>query len=225
MFTGIVMAMGSVRRLTQRGEDALLEIGTSLKLDDVRIGDSISVSGACLTVTSLKNDGFTADVSAETLFRTTLNTAKAGDQVNLEKALRVGDRLGGHIVLGHVDGVGRIVEKTVRSRSIIFGFEIAPELCRYVVAKGSIAVDGISLTVNLCEKDRFYVTIIPHTAAGTTLGAKKASDIVNIETDILARHLEKLMPGGKEKDDAGKKISGDAGDIDLNLLARHGFLK
>jgi riboflavin synthase len=225
VFTGIVTAMGSVRRMTQRGEDALLDVSASLKPDDVRIGDSISVSGACLTVTSMKDSGFTADVSAETLFSTTLKTVKAGDPVNLEKALRIGDLLGGHIVLGHVDGVGRILEKTVRARSVIFCIEIAPELCRYVVAKGSITVDGISLTVNRCEKDRFYVNVIPHTAAATTLGVKKASDTVNIETDIIARYLEKLIPGGRVSEDTGERKAGDAGDIDLALLARHGFLK
>ncbi len=222
MFTGIVAAIGSVRRLTLRGEDALLEVDASLELDDVRIGDSISVSGACLTVTALKDAGFTADVSAETLSRTTFRTIKAGDPVNLEKALRVGDRLGGHIVLGHVDGVGRILEKTVRSQSVIFCFEIDPGLSRYVVAKGSITVDGISLTVNRCEKNRFYVNIIPHTAAGTTLGVKKASEPVNIETDILARYLEKLIIVNPES--PGEK-GNPAGGVDMTLLARHGFLK
>ena len=222
MFTGIIAAMGSVRRLTLRGEDALLEVDAALEMDDVRIGDSISVSGACLTVTALKDTGFTADVSAETLSRTTLKTIKAGDPVNLEKALRVGDRLGGHIVLGHVDGVGRILEKTVRSQSVIFCFEIDPGLGRYVVAKGSITVDGISLTVNRCEKDRFYVNIIPHTAAGTTLGMKKISDTVNIETDILARYLEKLIIANPEHN--GEK-GNPAGGVDMALLARHGFLK
>ncbi|MBM4315423.1 MAG: riboflavin synthase [Deltaproteobacteria bacterium] len=225
MFTGIVNAMGSVRRLTQRSEDAVLEVGTPLTLDDVRIGDSISVSGACLTVTSLKERGFTADVSAETLVRTTLKTMKAGDPVNIEKALRIGDRLGGHMVLGHVDGVGKILEKTIHSRSVIFCIEIAPELGRYIVAKGSIALDGISLTVNRCEKDRFYVNVIPHTAAVTTLGVKKASDTVNIETDILARHIEKLILGRRDDEDTGERKAGAAGDIDLSLLARHGFLK
>jgi riboflavin synthase len=145
--------------------------------------------------------------------------------VNLEKALRIGDRLGGHIVLGHVDGVGRILEKTIRARSVIFCIEIAPELCRYVVAKGSITVDGISLTVNRCEKDRFYVNVIPHTAASTTLGVKKASDTVNIETDIIARYLEKLIPGRRVSEDTGERKAGDTGDIDLALLAQHGFLK
>lgn len=222
MFTGIVAAMGSVRRLTRRGDDALLEIEASLELDDVRIGDSISVSGACLTVVALKETGFTADISAETLSRTTLKTIKAGDPVNLEKALRVGDRLGGHIVLGHVDGVGRILEKTVRSQSVIVCVEIDPELCRYVVAKGSITLDGISLTVNRCEKDRFYVNVIPHTAAETTLGVKKAQDAVNIETDILARYLEKLIAAHPESSD---EKGSPAGGVDMALLARQGFLR
>lgn len=218
MFTGIVAAMGCVRRLTRREEDALLEIDTSLDIGEVRIGDSIAVSGVCLTVTKKSGGAFQADVSAETLSRTTLRTAAAGDRVNLEPALRVGDRLGGHIVLGHVDCVGRILEKTPRSGSVVFGFEIEPRFERYIVAKGSIAVDGISLTVNRCEKNIFYVNIIPHTAGETTLGFKKASDAVNIETDILARHLEKLLF-------AGSDAKGAAGGIDLDLLARYGFLK
>jgi riboflavin synthase len=224
VFTGITAAMGSVRRLTRRGEEALLEIDTSLKLGDVRIGDSIAISGACLTVTALGGGGFTADVSAETLSRTTLQAAKAGDRVNLEKALRVGDPLGGHIVLGHVDGVGTIREKTVRSRSIVFGIEVDPGLGRYIVGKGSVAVDGISLTVNSCEKNAFYVNIIPHTAAGTTLGIKSVSERVNIETDILARYVEKLISGGKDSVDA-KGGGASRGRIDMDMLSRHGFIK
>lgn len=225
MFTGITAALGSVRRLTRRGEDALLEVETALDLDDVRIGDSIAVSGACLTVTAKADRVFTADVSAETLSRTTLRSLKAGDRVNLEKALGVMDRLGGHIVLGHVDGIGRIVEKSPRSGSIVFGFEIDPALDRYVVAKGSITVDGISLTVNRCEKNIFYVNIIPHTAAGTTLGFKKVADTVNLETDIIARYLEKLISTGKEPDGATRPTVGPAGGVDLEMLARYGFLK
>jgi riboflavin synthase len=225
VFTGITAALGSVRRLTRREEDALLEVETSLDLDDVRIGDSIAVSGACLTVTAITGRVFTADVSAETLSRTTLQGLTAGDRVNLEKALRVGDRLGGHIVLGHIDGVGRIVEKTPRSQSIAFGFEIDPALNRYVVAKGSITVDGISLTVNRCEKNKFYVNIIPHTAAATTLGFKKVADAVNIETDIIARYLEKLISTEKEPDGATRPTVGPAGGVDLEMLARYGFLK
>jgi riboflavin synthase len=224
MFTGITEAMGSVRCLTRRGEEALMEVSTSLDLDDVRIGDSIAVSGVCLTVTARTPKSFTADLSAETLSRTTFGHLTAGDRVNLEKALRVGDRLGGHIVLGHVDGVGRIVEKTPHSKSLILGFEIAPDIDRYVVAKGSIAVDGISLTVNRCKNNRFYVNIIPHTAAGTTLGFKKAGDKVNIETDILARHIEKLISA--PEDGGVSAPAGDsAGGIDPEMLARYGFIK
>jgi riboflavin synthase len=217
VFTGMVAALGAIRRLTGRGGDALLEVGTALDLGDVRIGDSIAVNGACLSVTALGDGGFTADVSAETLSRTTLKTARTGSPVNLEKALRVGDRLGGHIVLGHVDGVGKIVEKTALSESIRFGFEIDPALSRYVAEKGSITVDGISLTVNRCEKKRFYVNVIPLTASGTTLGVKRMSDPVNIETDIIARYLEKLVYEGRAPE-------GGAG-IDTALLARYGFMK
>jgi riboflavin synthase len=225
VFTGIVTASGTVRRLTGLDGMALLEVVTELDLSDVRIGDSIAVNGACLSVKTLDNGGFTADVSAESLSRTTLKTARTGTTVNLEKALRVGDRLGGHIVLGHVDGIGKIVEKTAIAQSIRFGFEIEPALSRYVVEKGSVTVDGISLTVNRCEKNRFYVNIIPLTASGTTLGVKKKSDSVNIETDILARYLEKLVYEGRPPEDATGEKSGGSGGIDVALLARYGFMK
>lgn len=225
MFTGITAALGSVRRLTRRGEDAVLEIESDLDLKDVRIGDSISVSGACLTVVAKAGRLFSADVSAETLSRTTLRNLAAGGRVNLEKALRVGDPLGGHIVLGHVDGIGRIVERSPRSGSLVFGFEIDPEPARYVVAKGSITVDGISLTVNRCEKNRFYVNIIPHTAAGTTLGFKKAADEVNIETDIIARYLEKLISPVEDTGGSTGAAGKPSGRVDLGMLAGHGFLK
>jgi riboflavin synthase len=225
MFTGIVTAMGSIRGLTRRREDALLEIGTALDLGDVMIGDSIAVSGVCLTVTAVGKGQFTADVSAETLARTTLKTAAAGDPVNLEKALRVGDRLGGHIVLGHVDGVGEIRGKTMRSHSLIYAFEIDSGLSRYIAAKGSITVDGISLTVNSCEKNGFYVSVIPHTAAGTTLGGKGKSDTVNIEIDIIARYLEKLISAEKAGEPAAGDTAGPSGGVNMDMLARYGFLK
>ncbi len=223
MFTGIIAALGSVRRLTRRGEDALLEVETALDLDDVRTGDSMAVSGACLTVTAKAGRSFHADVSAETLSRTTLRNLTAGDRVNLEKALRVGDRLGGHIVLGHVDGIGRIVEMTVRAGSLVVGIETGPGLDRYVVAKGSVTLDGISLTVNRCEKNRFYVNIIPHTATATTLGFKKAGNEVNIETDILARYVEKLIAA--KPDDPLGPTEETAGGVNLEMLARYGFIK
>jgi riboflavin synthase len=211
MFTGIIQDMGTVRKMARKGEDARIEVEAQLPLDDVKIGDSISVSGACLTVTSLGRKSFSFDVSAESLSKTTLGTLKAGDRVNLEKALRMSDFLGGHLVLGHVDCVGRIAEKTARAGSIVYGITLEAGLAKYVVAKGSITVDGISLTVNSCEGGRFYVNIIPHTAEKTTLVDKKAGDSVNIETDILGKYVEKLLHAGK--------------GVNMDFLREHGFLK
>ncbi|MEI8172178.1 MAG: riboflavin synthase [Deltaproteobacteria bacterium] len=211
MFTGIVESIGSVKKITRHGDDAVLEIDTSMNLDDVNIGDSIAVSGACLTVTRKAARTFAADVSAETLTRTSLKILKTGDPVNLEKAMRLNSFLGGHLVLGHVDGLGKIVEKTTRSNSIHVGVETDTDICRLIVEKGSVAVDGVSLTVNRCEKNRFYVSMIPQTAAMTTLGVRKVGDRVNIETDIIGKYVEKLLNPGK--------------GIDMKFLAEHGFLK
>jgi riboflavin synthase len=222
LFTGIIAATGLVRRMTRKQQDASLEIETSLSLNDVKKGDSLSVSGACLTVTSLSGGKFTADVSAETLSKTTLRNLKTGDRVNLEKALQIGDRLGGHLVLGHVDGTGRIIEKTPRSGSLVFGFAIDPAWARYLAVKGSITIDGISLTVNACQKDAFYVNIIPHTAAETTLAIKKVGDEVNIETDIIARYVESLLSGNAENE-PNKTENGHG--ISMETLARYGFIK
>ena len=211
MFTGIIENAGAVKRITRKGEDALLIIDTSLNLDDIKVGDSIAVNGACLTVTQKTDRSFSADVSAETLARTNLKLLKSGDRVNLEKSLRMNSFLGGHLVLGHVDGLGKIQEKINKANSLQFGVEIDTELGRYIVEKGSVAVDGISLTVNRCEKNRFYVNIIPYTARNTTLEFKKVADLVNIETDIIGKYVEKFLNPGK--------------GIDMNFLAEHGFLK
>ena len=211
MFTGIIESMGSVRKFTRHGDDAVLDIETSMSLDDAKVGDSISVNGACLTVTGKTGRGFAADVSAETLTRTNLKMLKPKDLVNLEKSLRMNGFLGGHLVLGHVDGMGKILEKIVKGNSVQFGVETDAQLCRLIVEKGSVAVDGISLTVNRCEKNRFYVNMIPHTARMTTLGFKKMADLVNIETDIIGKYVEKLLNPGK--------------GIDMNFLAEHGFIK
>ena len=211
MFTGIIEDLGKVMRLTMKGADALLEVETAIDLSEVSIGDSIAVNGACLTVTAKTAKTFTADVSAESLARTTLGNLQPGGRVNLEKSLRVGGFLGGHFVLGHVDAKGRILSKTQKSGSMVFTIAVDEPVARYIVEKGSVAVDGISLTVNRVEKGRFYVNIIPHTAANTTLVGKKEADLVNIETDILGKYVEKLLqrPGG----------------VDKNFLAEHGFIK
>ena len=211
MFTGIVEGLGKVKCLAMKGADAVLEIETAIDFTDVSIGDSIAINGACLTVTSKNQQNFNADVSAETLSKTTLRLLQAGHKVNLEKSLRVGGFIGGHFVLGHVDAVGRILSQAQKSGSLILAVEMNDNLSRYIVEKGSVAIDGISLTVNKLEKNRFYVNIIPHTARNTTLGFKKAADLVNIETDIIGKYVEKFVNPGK--------------GIDMNFLAEHGFLK
>ena len=211
MFTGIIESMGSVNKLTRHGDDAILYIDTSMNLDDIKTGDSIAVNGACLTVTGKKDRGFTADVSAETLDRTNLKMLKPGAPVNLEKALRLNGFLGGHLVLGHVDGIGKILEKVTKSNSIILAVESGKEIDRLIVEKGSVTIDGVSLTVNRCEKNRFYVNMIPQTAKVTTLGLKKVTDWVNIETDIIGKYVEKLLNPDK--------------GIDMNFLAEQGFLR
>jgi len=210
MFTGIIESVGIVKRTARRGEDVLLSISTSMGLNDVAVGDSVAVSGACLTIVEVADGSFSADVSAETLAKTTLRALKIGDRVNLEKALKLNSFLGGHFVLGHVDCVGDIRERRERSNSIILGVEIGEEQGRYIVQKGSVTVDGISLTVNKYEKNRFYVNIIPHTARETTLRLKKTGDQVNVETDILGKYVEKF-------------IHPDRG-IDAGFLSEHGFL-
>lgn len=210
MFTGIVEGQGRIKRLTMKGADAVAEIESGISMADVVVGDSIAVNGACLTVTAKAEKAFSADVSAETLARTTLKNLKSGDKVNLEKSLRVGGFVGGHFVLGHVDTTGRILSRTQKSGSLILAVEIDDKLLRYIVEKGSVTIDGISLTVNKLEKGRFYVNIIPHTAANTTLMEKKEADWVNIETDVLGKYVEKLLqtsPG-----------------IDKDFLAKHGFM-
>ena len=210
MFTGIVEGLGKVKRLTMKGSDAVLEIEAAIALNDIALGDSISVNGACLTVTARNQNIFNTDVSAETLDKTNLKRLHPGDKVNLEKSLRVGGYLGGHFVLGHIDAAARILSQTQKSGSLILAVEIDDKLSLYIVEKGSVAVDGVSLTVNKLEKGRFYVNIIPHTADKTTIVMKKEGDWVNIETDILGKYVEKLLqtPRG----------------IDNDFLARHGFL-
>jgi riboflavin synthase len=211
MFTGIIEGLGNVKRLTAKGADAVIEIEAAIDLKDVSIGDSIAVNGACLTAIAKKEKLFSADVSAETIAKTTLGRLHAGDKINLEKSIRVGGFIGGHFVLGHVDAVGRILSKTQKSGSVILAVEINDQLSRQIVEKGSVAIDGISLTVNKLEKGRFYVNIIPHTAANTTLLTKKEGDLINIETDVLGKYVEKLLNSPR--------------GIDKDFLTEHGFVK
>jgi riboflavin synthase len=193
MFTGIVQTVGTIARLEQRGGDVRMTIAASdFGFDDVAIGDSICVSGVCLTAIELHDTSFVADISVETLSCTTFAALKIGDSVNLEKSLRLADRLGGHLVSGHVDGVGHVVSIAPEARSLRWSFELPPALARYVAAKGSICIDGVSLTVNEVEANRFGVNLIPHTIEVTTFRNKHAGDGVNIEVDLIARYVERL---------------------------------
>jgi len=194
LFTGIVQAIGSVRGLSRQGGDVELIFDTgSLDLSGASIGDSISVSGACLTVTRFEDGAFAADVSRETLEKTTLGALQAGSRVNLEPALRAGQALGGHYVTGHVDGTARVLEVGEDARSRRLRFEVPAPLARYIAPKGSATIDGVSLTVNEVDGRGFGVNLIPHTLEVTTLGDLAPGSIVNLEVDIIARYLERLV--------------------------------
>jgi len=199
MFTGIIVATGAVTSIAETGGD--LELGieaAGLDFGRIAIGDSISVQGVCLTVTRLEESSFHADVSRETMAKTTLGTLRPGSRVNLEPSLRAGDALGGHLVSGHVDAVGRLRSIVQDGRSWRLEFELPPTLMRFVASKGSICIDGVSLTVNQVAGRRFDVNIIPHTHQMTTLGEREVDDGVNIEIDVIARYLERLMTKPEE---------------------------
>lgn len=214
MFTGIIQAIGKISTFERRGGDARLRVAPGgLDLADVKLGDSIAVSGVCLTVVELSANDFAADVSGETLTRTTLGSLKPGAAVNLEKALLPTTRLGGHLVSGHVDGVGNVRDRRQDARSVRFRVAVPHELGKYIAEKGSVCINGVSLTVNAVRDAEFEVNIVPHTLAETTLGELAAGDAVNIEVDLLARYLERLLQG----QDAAVGVTPE-------LLARHGFV-
>ncbi|MBT8063589.1 MAG: riboflavin synthase [Xanthomonadales bacterium] len=194
MFTGIVTAKGRLRQKSKLGGDYRLHISSgALDLSGARVGDSICVSGTCLTMLDPERDSFFADVSTETLDLTTLGALEPGDPVNLELALRADDRMGGHLVTGHVDGLARLVSRHEDARAERFEFEVPEPLARYVARKGSVCLDGVSLTVNAVDGRRFDVCLIPHTLEVTTLGELSVGDAVNLEVDLVARYLERLM--------------------------------
>jgi riboflavin synthase len=194
MFTGIVETMGRVVRVAPYDDGARLGIETPKPLAKVRIGESIALSGACMTVVRAAGRRITVDVSPESLRRTTLGALRVGDRVNVERALRMGDRLGGHLVQGHVDGVGTLRAVTPDGRWTLHRFQAPATIARYLVEKGSIAVDGVSLTIFACRGRAFTVAVIPHTLAVTTLGRLRPGDRVNVEADVLMKHVEALLP-------------------------------
>ena len=195
MFTGLVEELGRVRRVERRGEFQRLEIAASTVLSDLAIGDSINIDGVCQTAVAIDDGGFSVETVAETLARTTLGGLQVGREVNLERALRADQRLGGHMVLGHVDGVGRIRHLANKDHEWRVEIETPAELSRYIAAKGSIAVDGISLTVGGVEVGVFTVAIIPHTFDNTTLSHRRVGDSVNLEVDVIARYVERMLGG------------------------------
>lgn len=218
MFTGIVEELGTIRSVTKGDKSAVVKVGASTVVTDVKMGDSICVNGVCLTVVSFTGSEFSADVMAETLRRSNLGELKPGDRVNLERAMKPSDRLGGHIVSGHIDGVGTIGSVVREDIANVFTVAAPPEVMRYVISKGSIAIDGISLTVVDYAEDSFRVSIIPHTAAQTTLGFKKQGAKVNLESDVIAKYVERLFPGDR---DAG---GGPKPGLTMGFLAEHGFM-
>jgi len=219
MFTGIIQAIGSIGAIESKGGDARVRIDTGkLELSDTRVGDSIAVGGVCLTAVRLEDAAFWADVSGETLARTTFGRWAVGTPVNLEKALTPTTHLGGHLVSGHVDGIGEVLERRDDARSVRFRMRAPDELARYIAEKGSICVDGVSLTVNAVDGPAFELNIVPHTLAETTLGTFGSGQPVNLEVDIIARYLERLLLG----DGAARA---EAGGITEALLAERGFIK
>ncbi len=215
MFTGLIEDVGKIVSLVRSGESGKLTVATALPVAEIRLGDSVAVNGVCLTVTRQESAGMTFDVSPESLERSNLGDLKTGDKVNLERALRLSDRLGGHIVTGHVDCIARVEARRQQANALIFSFcLLEPAMARYLVPKGSVTIDGISLTVNNVTSHTFSVSIIPHTADMTTLTLRKPGDPVNIETDIIGKYVERLL-NGNQVASAG---------VTAELLARNGFM-
>lgn len=215
MFTGLVEEIGRVQSVTKSTKSARITIKARKVLKDTKPGDSISTNGVCLTVTDFTSESFSVDVMAETMRRSNLHILSPGDEVNLERALRLGDRLGGHMVSGHIDGMGTVADYENEDNAVWVTVGTSPEILRYIVQKGSIAIDGISLTVAYVDDSVFKVSIIPHTRDITTLLRKKVGDIVNLECDMVGKYIEKLL---KSKEQAPFKRG-----MDMNFLSEHGF--
>ncbi len=214
MFTGIIEEVGTVKAVQHSGSNSFIRIEAKKILEDIHLGDSIAVNGVCLTVTHFDSTTFQADVMNETLSRSSLGSLRNGSPVNLERAMAAGGRFGGHIVPGHIDGTGTVSD--IRNDGIAVWYTVSakPEILRYIVEKGSIAIDGISLTVAKVTNNSFSVSIIPHTASVTILGTKKIGDIVNLENDIVGKYVEKLM----------KPADSPQSGLNMEMLAKNGFI-
>jgi riboflavin synthase len=218
VFTGIIEEIGGLVGISPRGNALSLTIKATKVISDLKEGDSIAVNGACLTVVAWEKDIFIVEVSPETLARSNLGKLRIGERINLERALKLGDRLGGHQVTGHIDGVGRIVALEREGEFLFITVQAPPEVMKYVVVKGSIALDGVSLTIAACWGDRFQISVIPYTAKVTTIGQKSMGSEVNLEADLVGKYIERFMSarGGQLKDQARA--------IDHEFLAEHGFI-
>lgn len=220
MFTGIIEEKGRIQKVLSGQESGTIEIKASKVLEETRIGDSIAVNGVCLTVTSLKGDGFTADVMPETLRRTNLGSLGIGAEVNLERAMAANGRFGGHIVSGHIDGTGTIHSIKPEGNAVWVAIAAPSDILRLIVEKGSICIDGISLTVAYVDEKMFKVSIIPHTGAETTLLQKKAGDMVNLENDVVGKYIQKLM---QPYTGAGSEGDTKKSNLTMELLSEYGF--
>ena len=217
MFTGIVEEMGKVKSISYGSSSIKLSIECLSILEEVKVGDSIAVNGICLTVTKLGTNWFTADVMPETMRKTNLEKLKLSEQVNLERALRLSDRLGGHIVSGHIDGTGSITNKKEEDNAVWYTVQAPHAILKYVIHKGSVALDGTSLTIAHVDEVSFKVSLIPLTRGFTTLGMKNVGDIVNIECDVVGKYVEKLLKGSSGEVPEKK-------DISIEFLSKHGFV-
>jgi riboflavin synthase len=221
MFTGIIEGLGNIAAIHSSGQGNRVTIEAGFALDQTKIGDSISVSGACLTAVKIEGRRFEVDVSPETLNTTIFGQAKVGDRVNLERAMRFSDRIDGHLVSGHIDGTGIVKQREIQGNAVIVTIEVAESLTRFMIAKGSVAVDGISLTINSCDAGSFSISIIPHTAKLTTIGFKNRGDRVNIETDMIGKYVERFLAGVSE---SGKAQISKRSTIDQEYLIKTGFI-
>ena len=207
MFTGIIEEIGTVLDLKRTDDLQQMTIQAALVLEGAKLGDSINIEGVCQTVVAVKDAAFVVESVRETLERTTLGALRRGDRVNLERSLRLSDRLGGHLVMGHVDGAARIVQRTDRPQGALFGFELSETLMKYIAPRGSVAIDGISLTVGSASGTHFEVSIIPHTLSATTLFHKRVGDRINVEVDMLARYVESMLQGEQTENQGGLTIN------------------
>ena len=220
MFTGIIEGLGTIDEIRSQDQGKRFSFNADFVLGKTKIGDSISVSGVCLTVVMIQGKRFQVDVSPETLEKTTFGRAKIGDRVNLERALQLSGRIDGHLVSGHIDGMGTIKQKQTKGNAVIVGIGVPESFSRYMINKGSIAVDGISLTINNCDPGSFDVSIIPHTAKLTTMAMKSIGDSVNIETDMIGKYVERFVTTIQNN---GKKDQ-IRRSIDMQFLAKTGFV-